>query len=127
MYIMRKMNREKKASTDAERASLLADGYKDITPDTQHENVPVKKENPVIREPVKKVKESAGKSAVIIREPVKKTKEAVKKTETEQQNPVEEAEPMKQEPAAVTESERQNPVEEADTKVQGSVEPEKEG
>ena len=29
MYIMRKMNREKKAATEAERAALLADGYRE--------------------------------------------------------------------------------------------------
>lgn len=65
MYMMRKMNREKKAATDAERAALLADGYRDVTPPALHENAPAGTVAPVNpgkvpagedQDPIKKLK-----------------------------------------------------------------------
>lgn len=77
MYIMRKMNREKRAATDAERAALLADGYRDVTPPALYEDAPIEKEAPVImREPVKKEKLPAGKNPDKVRDPIKKAKTA---------------------------------------------------
>lgn len=70
MYVMRKMNREKKAATDAARAALLADGYRDVTPAVLRENVSSGKGDPAVQEPAEKEKVSAGKK------PVKKEKEA---------------------------------------------------
>lgn len=67
MYIMRKMNREKKAATDAGRAALLADGYRDVTPPALHENTPAEAETPV-----KPGKVTAGKN----QDPIKKSKAA---------------------------------------------------
>lgn len=77
MYIMRKMNREKKAATDAGRAALLADGYRDVTPAVLRENVPSGKGDPAIQEPAKKEKVSAEKT------PAKKEKAA----DTKQKKP----------------------------------------
>lgn len=62
MYIMRKMNREKKAATDAGRAALLADGYRDVTPQALHEDTPDKKEDAVMQKTEKKGKVPAGKN-----------------------------------------------------------------
>lgn len=37
MYIMKNMNREKKAATEAERDALLLEGYIDVTPANKQE------------------------------------------------------------------------------------------
>ena len=40
MYIMKKMNREKKAATEEERNLLLLAGYVDVTPVKKEESTP---------------------------------------------------------------------------------------
>lgn len=79
MYIMRKMNREKKAATDAERVALLADGYRDVTPSALHEDAPAEKEAPV-----KTGKVPVGKNQDKARDSIKKSKPA----DTGQKKPV---------------------------------------
>lgn len=71
MYIMRKMNREKKAATDAERAALLADGYRDVTPPALHEDASVETEASV-----KPGKVPAGRNQDKAHDPIKKSKAA---------------------------------------------------
>lgn len=80
MYIMRKLNREKKALTDAQRAALLAEGYQDITP-VQQEDLSSIKEDSVVNKPVKKEKAPGRKTTDKIHESVKKEKDV---TETEE-------------------------------------------
>lgn len=71
MYIMRKMNWEKKAATDAERAALLADGYRDVTPPALHEDASVETESSV-----KPGKVPAGRNQDKAQVPIKKLKAA---------------------------------------------------
>ncbi|MDE5698160.1 MAG: hypothetical protein K2I96_12250 [Lachnospiraceae bacterium] len=107
MYIMRKMNREKKAATEAERAALLADGYRDMTPPPLHGDLPAGEGDPVLREPEKKEKKPVGKNPDKTRSPVKKVKAADTKQE---------------EPAKVSGSDRQEPVEKEGSIVPDSAE-----
>ncbi|HBV83918.1 MAG TPA: hypothetical protein DEB74_14255 [Lachnospiraceae bacterium] len=80
MYIMRKLNREKKALTDVQRAALLAEGYQDITP-VQQEDLSSIKEDSAVSKPVKKEKTPGRKITDKVHESVKKAKDV---TETEE-------------------------------------------
>lgn len=107
MYIMRKMNREKKAATEAERAALLADGYRDMTPPARHEGLSAGREDPVLRDTEKKEKMPAGKKPDKTRSPVKKVKSVDARQE---------------EPAEVSGSDGQDPVEKENSIVPDSAE-----
>lgn len=128
MYIMRKMNREKKAATETERAALLADGYRDMTPPPLHGDLPAGKGDPVLREPEKKEKMPVGKKPDKTRSPVKKVKaadtkqeESAKASGSDRQEAVEKADvpeaqlsaetgaPAQEQPAELTESGQQSP------------------
>lgn len=47
MYIMKKMNREKKATNESERDALIQAGYKQVNETT--DSIPEKKESPEIQ------------------------------------------------------------------------------
>lgn len=93
MYIMRKMNREKKAATEAERAALLADGYRDMTP-ARHEGLSAGREDPVLRDPEKKEKMPAAKK---MKPADTKRKETAKASKSDGQKRAEAADPVQKE------------------------------
>ena len=118
MYIMRKMNREKKAATDSERAALLADGYRDVILPASHEDMSAEKEDPVVmREPVKKEKLPAGKNPDKAQDPIKKAKTA----DTKQKKSVEAGRAADQEPVEAegsTEPESADPMQKETVKTE---------
>ncbi len=98
MYIMRKMNREKKAATEAERAALLADGYRDMTP-VRHEGLSAGREYPILRDTEKKEKMPAAKK---MKTADMKRKETAKASGSDGQEPAEAADPVQKETAGET-------------------------
>lgn len=118
MYIMRKMNQEKKAATDAERAALLAAGYMDVTPAALHEDMSAEKEDPVIRKPVKKEIVPAGKNLDKARDSIKKTKTA----DTKQKKSVEAVGPADQRPVETEDSKEPESAEAEDSMLKETIE-----
>ncbi len=94
MYIMRKMNREKKAATEAERAALLADGYRDMTPPVRHEGLSAGREYPVLWDTEKKEKKPAAKK---MKTADTKQKETAKASGSDGQKRAEAADPVQKE------------------------------
>lgn len=94
MYIMRKMNREKKAATEAERAALLADGYRDMALPVRHEGLSAVKEDPEKKEkmPVNKKAKTADT----------KQKKTAKTSGSDGQEPAETADPVQEETTGET-------------------------
>jgi hypothetical protein len=115
MYIMRKMNREKKAATEAERAVLLADGYRDMTPPARHEGLSDGREDPVLRHTEKNEKMPANKKA---KAADTKQKKPAKASGSDGQEPAEAAYPVQKETAGETAAPEVQPSAAADIPVQ---------